>query len=365
MARLAELADAWTRIENTTQHRTTAFQSFLFCQAFAKWHLGADGDRKLHVVAVYDDDETPVLILPMTVNKRVGTVIAEWLGEPAIQYADIVAENVPDDAAISAAINAAGIYGPPDLFDFRRVREDALIASWLRRHGNPTGFSDQGPYVDLTLSDAELPFLSGKKKKDRRRKRRKIDSRGEVKFEIAEGGERAADLMARSLELKLKWLDEKGLVSRALSQDWVRKALVEIAAQSSDSIVSALKVNEDIASIGVGFVKNRVYYAFLGVINYDYAEASPGDLLTDHDIKWCRENNIERYDYLPPMQRYKQSWTTGATLISHFNVARSWRGAFYARLFVGVVEPMMKSAFHKMPEPLRRRIIDVFNKFRS
>ncbi len=356
---LDALKQSWAALFDAAGNKTTPFQSFSFCRILAGHCLAADPFRRLHVVAVYQTDGTPVLILPMTVTRRAGIVIAEWLGEPVNQYGDIVASGTPDDAALDAAISTASAHGIPDLFDFRKVREDALIAPWLGQRGRPTGVTGDGPFVDLTLDEKDLPFQSGRRKKDRRRKLRRIEQRGNVEFDVAVAGDRINELTVRCLEMKLNWINEKGLVSRALSKKWVRDALVEFAGRSGNAVVSSLSVDGDFASLDVGFIDGHSYYAFLGVISYDYAEASPGDLLTERVIDWCLDNEIERFDWLPPLQRYKLSWATGTASVSNFGVTRSWHGKLYSRVFVGFAEPRLKTLFYKTPDPVRRLIISV------
>lgn len=361
---LKGLEETWSAFVSAAGKTATAFQSFSFCGILAKHALANDPHRKLHVVAVHGSNGKPVLILPLTVTTRMGVVIAEWLGDPVNQYGDVIAPQTPDDTALDTALSAVSLYGPPDLFDFRRVREDALIAGWLKRRGQPVGMTGEGPYIDLTLDNRNLPFLSGRRKKDRRRKLRKIDQHGNAVFEASITGERAGELTALCLEMKLKWLEEKGLVSRALSQQWVRDALVEFAGRSEHAMVSMLSVDGNVASMDIGFVDGHCYYAFLGVMDYAYADASPGDLLTERIVDWCRANGIERYDWMPPLQRYKMSWSSGTTSVVSYDVARTWRGKAYARLFVGFLEPRLKDLFYRSPEPVRRLAKAVFRRVR-
>ena len=98
-----------------------------------------------------------------------------------------------------------------------------------------------------------------KRKKDRRRKWRRIAERGNTRFEVVGPGPRAAALMRQALAFKLDWLEANGLVSRALSQKWVRDGLVAVAATAPGTRLSVLSVGDDVAAIEVGFVEGRRY----------------------------------------------------------------------------------------------------------
>lgn len=356
------LEKEWTAFDNDSRNCATAFQSFSFCRTIARSMLRENREAELHVVSLRNHGGALILIAPMIAFRRGGIVMAEWLGEPVVQYGDIAGLMSPDDDAMDAMLSASSPLGTPEIFDFRKIREDASIAQWLARNGHPTGVTGEGPYIDFTKIGSAVPaFRSSKKKKDRRRKLRKLEQRGEVTFEVAAGSARAAELMALSLDMKLKWLEDKGLISRALSQKWVRDSLIDMARSSPDTVVTALMVDDGAAAIDVGFRYAGGYYAFLGVMDHKYGDSSPGDLLINNTIEWNAENGVTRYDFLPPDQPYKQSWSNASVKTANFVVARSWRGWAYARIYLGICEPLLKSAFHGAPDPVRRLLGAAFN----
>ena len=364
LAGLDQLKDVWNILQNAARSRATAFQSFSMCKKLAQ-HMELGGNSPtLHVVVIGAPGEAPKLILPMFIETHAGLKIARWLGSPMLQYGDALCADIVDDAMMALALNACGKIGAPDVFDFRNVRADAAIAPWLDNNSRPTGVDSEGPFVDLSSGKPDVVFAhqSGRKRKDRRRKLRKLSEHGNVDFEIVRNGDRAAQLMTSALEFKLKWLETHGLVSRALSQDWVRTALVEIARYDPDTIISRFAVGSETAAIEVGFRRANRYFAFMGAINDKYAFGSPGDLQTERTLQWCLEEGFDSYDFLPPPQRYKLSWATGSTPVRSYTVATTIGGRLYDRVFLEVVEPGLKAAYHNTPEWLRRAAIRVFKR---
>ncbi|MCW2308291.1 CelD/BcsL family acetyltransferase involved in cellulose biosynthesis [Rhodobium gokarnense] len=354
---LDALKETWETLEREAAAPLTPFQSFGFCRAMAETMLKAHPDYRLHVICVRRAaDDEPLLILPMEIETHAGVRVARWLSGPAVQYGDVIAAGVPGDDALKAAIDSAGIGGRADVFDFRNIRKDAAIAPFLARTGHATGVTSEAPFVDLTQGadlDAVVARQRGRKRKDRRRKRRRLAERGDIRFEVVGPGARAAALMHQALAFKLDWLEANGLVSRALSQKWVRKGLIEAAANAPIARISVLNVGGDIAAIEAGFVTGRRYYAFMGTINTAHGDVSPGELQTEETLSWCLENGIERYDFLPPVQRYKLGWAEETERVANYALSRSPRGWLYARLWLGVAEPRMKATFHRLPSPLR------------
>ncbi|MBB4301855.1 CelD/BcsL family acetyltransferase involved in cellulose biosynthesis [Rhodobium orientis] len=361
---LDALKEAWETLEREAAAPLTPFQSFAFCRAMAETMLKAHPDYRLHVICVRRAaDDAPLLILPMEIETHAGVRVARWLAGPAVQYGDVIAAGLPDDDALKAAIDSAGIGGRADVFDFRNIRQDAAIAPFLARTGHATGVTSEAPFVDLTRGtelDAVLAPQPAKRKKDRRRKWRRIAERGDTRFEVVGPGPRAAALMRQALAFKLDWLEANGLVSRALSRKWVRDGLVAVAATAPATRLSVLSVDDDVAAIEVGFVEGRRYHAFMGAINAAHGEVSPGELQTEETLSWCLDGGMERYDFLPPVQRYKLGWAAQTETVANYALSRSWRGWLYARLYLGFAEPRMKEAFHRLPAPARQLLARLF-----
>jgi len=289
LAGLRELETAWTRLQDAPHSLATAFQAFEDTLILAEGLLAANPDHRLHVVVIAPAGGAPVLILPMVMETHFGTRIARWLGSPLVQFGDAICAAPPEDAVVAAALAAKGRHGKPDFFDFRNIRADAAIRPWLDRNGHATGIIAESPHVDLPAgADAATAFahVRSKAKRERRRKLRKLAEFGDVEFEVLDAGADTAKVMAVALDFKRQWLEANGLVSRALSEAWVRAALVEMAARSRNTKISVLTVAGDIAAVEVGFARQDRYFAFMGAINPAHAHASPGDVQTERTLLW-------------------------------------------------------------------------------
>jgi CelD/BcsL family acetyltransferase involved in cellulose biosynthesis len=240
----------------------------------------------------------------------------------------------------------------------RKVRDDAAVSGYLSRHGIVLPNATRAPFVDLTAPETGAGGPAGasaRTAKNNRRKRRRLAELGTLSFEVSPAGARARHLGRLALDLKRRWLAERGLISRTLADAACVAAIdAAIGDPETGARVSALSLDERPIAVEVGFVRKGTYYSYLASIEPAFARFSPGSLQLADTIAWCRANGVECVDLLGPDDEHKRSWSTGSVGLKDWAVPVTLRGKVHARLMLGVVEPVIKDAYRRSPVPVRR-----------
>jgi CelD/BcsL family acetyltransferase involved in cellulose biosynthesis len=207
---IAEGADAVSRTASAwlalTEHGSqgTPFQSYTVAHACSAAHIRR-GERP-RIVTVRRDGEV-VLLLPTVVTSLFGLPVVRFLGDPLIQYGDILARRDLEPEDFAAAWQAATDPSVACFALFRRIRDDAKVAAFLPAAATQTNLQES-PLVDLTRGST----LSSRDTRELRRQRRRLEEHGSVSMRLVKGPE-ARPLLQEALRLKRAWLQTQGQVS--------------------------------------------------------------------------------------------------------------------------------------------------------
>jgi CelD/BcsL family acetyltransferase involved in cellulose biosynthesis len=299
------LAAEWAALEAATPE-ATGFQSFLWCRLWlGVWPRA--GRRRARIVAVRESGVL-VMLWPLQIEQRFGVSLARWLGEPMTQYGDALALPGAGRTRWRAAAEAEfSRWRDVDLFAFTRLRADgALVRSgFAAREG---GEALAAPFVALSV---DAPLARRRHKSLERRMRRLANYGAPVFEEIVDPAERLQAVRA-ALALKRQWLREKGRFSAGLGAAAATRFIEELAA-SGFLRVHCLRIGETIAAIDLGFVAGGAFRSFLGAFDERFAAGSPGLALLPLLMERCAREGLQRFDFLPPADPYKQLWARDAT----------------------------------------------------
>lgn len=337
-----EAAPAWEAIAREGGVRT-AFQSLALAEAAAAAHL-AQGQTP-HVVVVRDGVK-PVVILPVVSTRMAGARVIRFLGDPLVQYGDVIASPQASDAHVACALEAArSLSGEVALF--RKVRADARIAPLLMRHA-PASCTEEAPYVDLHR-DGGLP---PRDMRELRRYRRRLADLGEVKFSIVRGTE-SAPLVRAALDFKREWLAARGLSSAVVGDAaWEAALLALCEAPMSPLACARLEVGGKLAAIEIALVEGGRWHAYLGATDPALAKSGPGQVQMAETIAWCREQGLAAYDLLAPADAFKRVIAKNSVAVCDFAVPLNVGGRIATRAYHWA--PTAKWLLGKMPPLLRR-----------
>lgn len=310
--------------------------------------------------ALVQDDRGPVLIAPLSINSRRGVRVLQWLGEPLPTYGDVIAREGSDVAgmmrAVVAKLRASG--DPIDVVHLRKVRADAAVMPFLGDFRRVPQSACLAPYVDFSAFDRFEDYLATRNSsvlKGYRRKRRRLEELGELSFGMHGPGEEAQALGRHAIEMKVRWMDHYGKVSRAFAGPSRIEPLIDLLGEPrSGACVFALYLDARPLALEVGLVSKDRYYSILGAMDLDYYKFSPGNLQLLDTLRWCFEAGITTYDFLPSDTDYKRSWSTDAAAEDEWVRSFSTTGVLYENIVLKAVLPISKRLHSRAPLALRK-----------
>jgi CelD/BcsL family acetyltransferase involved in cellulose biosynthesis len=250
-----------------------------------------------------------------------------------------------------------------DAIILAHVRDDAVIAPFLAEIGATVTKRDKAPYVDLSQVKDFATYsqrYSRRTRANRRRKRELLAAEGVVRFEQHTSGPecraRAADIVA----LKRKWLDHKGIVSRALSDPRTTAFLADLAEGKGGRLAGcrlvSLHVGDAMLAAELTLVNKGRLVNHVLVYDVDRHRDSPGQLLIEDSLANCIAAGIARYDLMGPADAYKLEWADGVVAVDHYAVPLTLLGRAFITVYLGFARERLKRLVRAMPEGLRRHL---------
>jgi CelD/BcsL family acetyltransferase involved in cellulose biosynthesis len=323
----------------------TAFQSYAVATGCTAAHLKRE---EMPRIVVARRDGRPVVIVPLVITTWIGARVARFLGDPLIQYGDVLAAPDAREEDIAAAWDVALSADVAAVALLRRVRDDAHTAAYLASRGTAL-YAQETALVDLR----QTPTLSARDARELRRLHRRLAEQGTVEVRFPAGAE-AELALQQALRLKRAWLSEHARASAVIGDsDW-EAALAEWLA-SGALRVAVLTVGGRLAAAELALSDAACWYGFLGAFHPDFARMGPGHVLTAACLDKARSGSLVCYDQLPPAQAYKRQQATHFLGVHDYALAFSAQGRLVvaaARLF-----PEFKSAFANLPLAMRKAVL--------
>lgn len=352
---LEAVASDWLLLESLSP-AAAVFQSFAHIRIWAHHFVeGKHGGARLDVVIVRDRDR-PVLILPTVSSRLPGLRIARIAGDPVGQYADVLIDpSRATRAAFDTAIAALKQRGVAAIV-LRRVRDDSALLRLAAPYLRPPVAQNAAPFVELS-GFADFPAyrraLPKRVRQTLRSRRHHLEKAGEFKFEILRGAE-ARTAVAEAMDLKRKWMVQRGNVSSAFVDPATRACLLDLAESAeSGAVVMRLSIGGKTAAIRYGFEYRGTHFAYLNAYDEAFANLSPGKLLMEYCVSGFSERAIGRIDMLPPAGAHKSDWCPEAVGVADYTLPLSRAGCAYAEIYWERFRPTLKKTFERMPASLR------------
>ncbi|WP_366556751.1 GNAT family N-acetyltransferase [Aquibaculum sediminis] len=314
--------------------------------------------RKLLLVLV-EDAQGLAMIAPFSRVNRAGVRVLEWLGEPLLAFGDLLLRPGFDPVAgMEAALAFLQRVGEGvDVLHCRAVPADAAMARFFAARGAAPLTYGWAPYAALdefASFPAYLATRNSRSLKGYRRKRRRLEERGALRFEVQQAGPQAQALGRQTLALKLEWMKAQGRISRSFAKPERLDALVELLGQpDSGAVVSGLLLNDRPLALEIGYRQGARYYSHIGAIDLAFADHSPGHLQLLETLRWCFEQGVERFDFLPPDSPYKRSWATDVETVSDYCLGLTPLGRCYGAVYLRSLHPLLLRAHANAPGLLR------------
>ncbi len=341
-------ASAWQAIEDAGGVNSP-FQSLAVARAAAPAHI-ANGEMP-RIVTVRDG-KRPMAVFPTVVGHWLGIPSIRFLGEPFVQYGDVIARPDAKATHLHAALAAAADERVASVAFFRRVRIDAVIAPILARRAAVVT-DDGAPIVDLQ----DGAKLKSHHARELRRLRRRLSEQGDLVFEVVRGAA-TREILHETLQFKRDWLIERGLPSALFGNRHWERVILDLAGArcgATEMMVARVLVGGTTAATEIGFVDRDTWFAYMGALSPDIARFGPGHILMDELMAWCRARGLKAYDLLPPIQPYKLALASRAIPARDYALALGLAG--FAAILAARAVPTGKRMAAAAPLSWRRWIV--------
>ncbi|MFN3657322.1 MAG: GNAT family N-acetyltransferase [Pseudolabrys sp.] len=353
---LVEGADAIWQVEAAWRElcgnggASSAFQSFDVAVACAAAHA-ARGEVPRIVLARRSGRAT--VIVPLVVTELLKCRVLRFLGDPLIQYGDVIAAPDADGDDIVAAWALAASPEAGALAFLRRVRDDARLSPHLGWQAAEIA-TEESAVVDLRR-DQVLPknFV-----RELRRTSRRLNEQGKVDIHFYRGP-KTKPLAAQAIALKRQWLDERGLASAVIGNPVWERAIEEMSVRGALA-GAALLVDGRLAAAELALVDGACWYAFMGAFEKSFARMGPGQVLTEHILAGARDQGLAFYDPLPPAQSYKRIRATETIRVRDFALPLRPSGNLLAA--AARLRPHLKAAFNGLSPAIRKTALSMFGR---
>jgi CelD/BcsL family acetyltransferase involved in cellulose biosynthesis len=270
----------------------------------------AFGDGSLHIVATRGEDGRLTGVLPLIERRGSVRSTTNW--------------HTPEFGAVAASGDAS------DLIEgVLSSRPRRIALSWLdetkpgypecarlaRAHGYRllARTIERSPYIDTSMDwERYEAGLSGKLLRELRRRRRRLESRGELAFEVTGGKEgRLDELLAEGFRIEAAgWKGERGLAidSQPTTRDFYRK-VARWAAARGWLRLAFLRLDGKPFAFDFALEENGIHYLLKTGYDPGLRAEAPGQLLRLLMIRRAFDEGLESYEFLGTDEPWKLEWT--------------------------------------------------------
>jgi len=359
---LTALEAEWNELDKAVGKPGNVFQTFPWCWHWAN-HLttGDNAPWKLKILTGRKSGRL-VLVWPLAIHLAGIVNEARWLGEPLTQYGDVLVAHDPvSEAWLLEALRHLQAQSDIDLLHLRKVRDDAAIAPLLKSQAYKLPGTEQAPCLDLSKFENYEEYsktLSGKMRRDCRRKQRRLADMGTLRFEHLEAGPKAEAALSTAIAFKNAWLKDSGRHNTAFNDDATVAALLAMIRGEERPVgclVSVMSLDHETLAVSIGFTHCGTYFAHMGAFNPWFRVHSPGKVQMPDTIKSLIERKFKVFDLMAPEDHYKTEWTDTLIETGDHALPFSLRGVTHMGVYLRLVRPGLKTLYQKMPTALRRQ----------
>jgi CelD/BcsL family acetyltransferase involved in cellulose biosynthesis len=302
------------------------------------------------------------MLWPLVAQRVGGLKVLHWMGAPASQYGDVLAEDLPDKPELmrQAWRFITTRLGADALF-LRKVRADATAAPLLRELEVLQTAGAEAPYLDLASARDFGSYeqrYTAKARKNRRRLSRRLAEQGPLVVERHVGGAEARAAALQAIELKRKWIEKTGRVSAAFADERFAAFFADAAegryGRPVGCGVTVLKSNGAPAGIAIDITCNKHRAAHVIVHDPSLDSFSAGTLLFETWIKGASADGMATFDLLAPAYAYKLDWADGTVAVGDYAQGLTLAGRAYVGIYLGRARATLKAVVEAWPEIVAR-----------
>lgn len=361
VAGMEALADEWRTLHRLSR-TATAFQNFDLLHAWAReYAVDAGGSHTLQILALRGETGDLFGILPFSRTSTMGGTVLGWMGDPIIQYGDMLLHpSAPITQAKSVMGNALSKIDASAI-QLPKVRTDSTIAKVINLTKHQIGAGDETAIMGLRdagcIDGVIANFSKSTRKGIGRRRRRLEEAEGTITHRIIEAGPDAHQCVVEAIDWKKAWLDANDMTSRLFSDDVGLATLQTLSTNpQSGMVIAQMLAGGTPVAAEVGFEKEGVWCAFIGAFNPDYEKYSVGQIQMIETMHALQERGVHSYDLLAPMSNYKRPWASETVGVSDYTIPLTVHGYLYSTIVVGQLKPALKSLAENGPSVIKKAI---------
>jgi CelD/BcsL family acetyltransferase involved in cellulose biosynthesis len=357
------LKDEWQRLEQVCEG-TAVFQAFDVCMPWFDAYVFCETPtHRAQIITFYDEAGVLVALAPFA-QKTGGLVkTVEWVGEPLIQYGDILMHPFADKTATKIAFSDTLRSWKTHGLHLRNIRADSRIGQVLDLDGAMVGEAREAGAIDFSNFETVDDYFASQSRKtrsNRRRNRKNLEKTGDLSFEVVKAGAKAKSLCSLALEWKFAWLDARKLSSRAFMDKRALDCLKAAVGQETPTNpfqVFVQHIDGKPAAIEIGLVGPVGNAMYIGTYDPDLEATSVGKVRVESTASHGFAEGWTTYDMLAPMAQFKREWSNTTIGVCDYMVPTSAWGRLYRSLYLRKMRPAMKSALLAMPASLRGLVL--------
>ena len=315
---LAELEPVWRQLE--TQGHATVFQCWSVFQAWVR-HIAVPQQITWVVIGLMNSQtRAPLMLLPLAVRRSNGLTVIEFADFGVSDFnSPVFADGFRPDAnemqrhwtKILDALPAGDLLHVAKIPHHINGQKNPMLAlAGVRRmtlsaFGTPIG-NDWEAFMRCSIEPALL--------KDIEKRTRKLEKRGQVKFEVTadrEASQAAFEAMCVQRAERHAVMQRQNILARAETRNFYN-ALFDQPGCPGAAVVASLSIDEDIIATGYGLVRNNVFHMIFPTFKAGrWRNYSPGLQIFLRTMRWASENGITYFDFTIGAESFKLQF--GAT----------------------------------------------------
>ncbi len=339
----------WQELETSCTDPQTPFQSFAWCSSWCDVYARTrPGTVEPQVFLIFKGDIL-VALLPLMVETHMGARVLTVLGEPHSQIANILVRDGYDCSdGLNLCLQQVALVAHADVIAIGPIPQDSVLLTAM--HGDALS-ADPAEYLSLhdrLKDDAPtdlLASMSKNRRKDFNRKRRLLEARGKVTFDVINASDPAfSDTVQRALDLKRDWLKRENIFSLGLTRDGVDEFLAQLprTATGFQAELEILKLNDDVVAITINLVGKGLRHCYLTAYDMAYFECSPGTQILVSSLLNAAQNGETAYSFLGYPTPFKAMWTNDTIGLLRYQQALTVKGKVWLYAWTRGLRPFAK-----------------------
>ena len=310
-ARLAAFADHWPRSDRPSAGACQVFQCADLLEIWLDTVGAARGTRPIFV-GLFDEAGDPMMLLPLGIERKRGGRELGFLDGGVSDYNQPVlfpgAASIDAEAWTRTWAAIVRAIPPFDVAVFEKVVASCGGLPNPLLHFGGSASDEAGHAMSLPTSTAELEARLPRRSVNKR-KLKQLSAHGPVALEVAASEAEAQAFLDAVVANKARQYERTGV--RGFDHPGMRDYYAEATRRLPRPMgvhVSALTCGGEIVACHWGLIRNDRFYMLLTAYAQDWSRYSPGTLLHNALIRWCRERGLERFDFGIGNEPYKAEY---------------------------------------------------------